>query len=40
MATVSDGELRLIWEPGVYLVGQQEVDEEELQRFLQDHGVN
>lgn len=32
-------ELRIITEPSVYLIGKQVVDEGELERFLDDHGV-
>lgn len=32
--------MKLIYEPSVYLVGRQEVCEEELQRFLDDHDVS
>lgn len=32
--------MRIITEPGVYLVGRQTVDEGELDRFLADHGVS
>jgi thymidylate synthase (FAD) len=43
MATVEsvlDGSLRVISEPGVYLIGKQVVDDAALDRFLADHGVS
>jgi thymidylate synthase (FAD) len=33
-------DLRVLREPNVYLVGRQTVSDEELNRFLTDHGVN
>jgi thymidylate synthase (FAD) len=35
-----DNGIRVIHEPTVYLVGRQIVDDAELERFLQDHGVS
>ncbi len=42
MATASDvmTDIRIIHEPTVYLVGRQVVDDDELERFLADHGVS
>jgi thymidylate synthase (FAD) len=34
------GDIRIIHEPTVYLVGRQVVDDATLERFLQDHGVS
>lgn len=36
---VSPGDIRIIREPAVYLLGRQTVDDAELGRFLADHGV-
>jgi thymidylate synthase (FAD) len=33
-------DIRVIREPAVYLVGRQTVDDDELDRFLKDHGVS
>jgi thymidylate synthase (FAD) len=35
----SPGDVRVLREPAVYLVGRQTVDDAELDRFLSDHGV-
>ncbi len=39
-ATDPSGDIRIIRKPTVYLIGRQTVDEEELDRFLADHGVS
>ena len=39
-STDLDNGIRVIHEPTVYLVGRQIVDDAELERFLQDHGVS
>ena len=39
-STVLDNGVRVIHQPTVYLVGRQIVDDAELERFLQDHGVS
>src|SRR6266849_1175018 len=41
MAAFDPGkDIRVIREPAVYLLGRQNVDDAELDRFLQDHGVS
>lgn len=37
--TTSQNDIRIITEPAVYVVGRQTIDDEELNRFLSDHGV-
>jgi thymidylate synthase (FAD) len=41
MASVFDpaGEIRVIREPAVYLVGRQVIEDDGIERFLKDHGV-
>src|SRR5438128_8658435 len=39
-STDLDNGIRVIREPTVYLLGRQNVDDAELDRFLQDHGVS
>jgi thymidylate synthase (FAD) len=38
--TAAAGELRIITEPAVYVLGRQMIDDAELDRFLTDHGVS
>lgn len=38
--STADPSLRIVREPGVYLVGRQEMDADELDRFLADHQVS
>jgi thymidylate synthase (FAD) len=38
--TPREGDIRILTEPAVYLVGKQVIEDSELDRFLADHGVS
>ena len=40
MAESAAGNIRILTEPAVYLVGKQMIEDSELDRFLADHGVS